>query len=67
MTAKLQRDVAANAAKIESVDFDRSLAEQLNEIDFEAIADHWLARFWGYRRRERTSRFVKSVDSGEDD
>jgi hypothetical protein len=25
----------------------------LDQIDFEAIADHWQARFWGYRRRER--------------
>jgi hypothetical protein len=37
MAAKLRRDVAANIAK----------------IDVEAIADHWLARFWGYKRQER--------------
>jgi hypothetical protein len=24
-----------------------------DEIDFESIADHWLARFSVYRRRER--------------
>jgi hypothetical protein len=53
MTTMLRRDVAANVAKIESVSFDRPLAELLDEIDFRAIADHWLARFWGYRRRER--------------
>jgi hypothetical protein len=52
MTEKLRRDVAANTAKIESTNFDRPLGELLDEIDFEAIADHWLARFSGYRRRE---------------
>jgi hypothetical protein len=55
MTAKLRRDVAANIAKIESANFDRPLNELLDEIDFEAIADDWLARFTGYRRRERGS------------
>jgi hypothetical protein len=52
-TEKLRRDVVANTAKIESAKFDRPLAELLDEIDFEAIADHWLARFNGYRRLER--------------
>ena len=52
MTAKLRRDVAANVGKMEPMNFDRSLGELLDEIDFEAIADHWLARFWGYLRRE---------------
>jgi hypothetical protein len=32
---------------------DGPLRELLDEIDFEAIADHWLARFAGYRHRER--------------
>jgi hypothetical protein len=31
-----------------------TVSEALGEIDFEAIADHWLARSGGYRRRERT-------------
>jgi hypothetical protein len=31
---------------------DRPLDKVLDAIDFEAIADHWLARFSGYRRRE---------------
>jgi hypothetical protein len=53
LTTKLRRDVATNTAKIESVEFDRPLPELLAEIDFEAIADHWLARCSGYRRRER--------------
>jgi hypothetical protein len=35
-----------------SGNFDRPLTELLDAIDFEAIADHWLARFSGYRRRE---------------
>jgi hypothetical protein len=35
------------------VNFDRPLADVLGRIDFEAIADHWLARFSGYRRQER--------------
>jgi hypothetical protein len=43
MTAKLRRDVAANVAKIGLVNFDRQLAELLDEIDFEPIADDWLA------------------------
>jgi hypothetical protein len=51
MTEKLRRDVAANTAKIQSANFDRPLEELLDEIDFEAIADHWLVRFNGYRRR----------------
>jgi hypothetical protein len=42
LTEKLKRAVAANVAKIESVNFDRPLAELLDQIDFEAIADHWL-------------------------
>jgi hypothetical protein len=54
MVATLRRDVAANVGKIASVNFDRPLPELLDGIDFEAIADHWLARFWGYRRRART-------------
>src|SRR5260221_14552906 len=53
LTAKLRRDVAANTAKIESANFDRPLPELLDEIDFEAIADHRLARFSGYRPRKR--------------
>jgi hypothetical protein len=53
MTAKHRRDVATNAPKIQSVNFDRPLDELLDEIDFEAVADHWLARFWGYWRWER--------------
>jgi hypothetical protein len=53
MAAKLRRDVAANVTKIDSLNFDRPLAELLGRIDFEAIADHWLARFSGYRRRAR--------------
>jgi hypothetical protein len=40
LTEKFKRDVAANIAKIESVNFDRPLGKLLNEIDFEAIADH---------------------------
>jgi hypothetical protein len=53
MAAKLRRDVTANVKKIDSINFERSLGELLGEIDFEGIADHWLARFSGYRRRER--------------
>jgi hypothetical protein len=53
MAAKLRRGVVANIAKIESVNFDRPLPELLAEIDVEVIADYWLARFTGYRRRER--------------
>ncbi len=41
-----------NIAKIESANLDRPLAELLAEIDFEVIADYWLARFSGYRRRD---------------
>jgi len=52
MAAKLRRDVAATVGKIDSMNFDRPLPELLDRIDFEAIADHWLARFCGYRRRE---------------
>jgi hypothetical protein len=52
MTAKLRRDVAMNAMKIDSINFDRPLNELLDRIDFEVIADHWLARFTGYQRRE---------------
>jgi hypothetical protein len=51
--AALRRDVAANTAKIESANFDRPLVELLDEIDFEAIADHWLARFSGRQRPKR--------------
>jgi hypothetical protein len=47
MTAKLRRDVTANTAKIETVNFDWSLAKLLGQIDVEAIADHWPARFNG--------------------
>jgi hypothetical protein len=63
MAAKLRRDVAANVAKIDSVNFDRPLAELLDEIDFGAIADHWLARFHGYRRRQRRAVSHKIDDS----
>jgi hypothetical protein len=47
MAAKLRRDIAANIAKVESANFHRPLRELLEQIDFEAIADHRLARFWG--------------------
>jgi hypothetical protein len=50
MTAELRRDVVTNTAKIESENFDRPLPELLSVIDFEAIADHWLARFSGRQR-----------------
>ncbi len=53
MRAKLRRDAAANTAKIESLNFDRPLDELLDWIEVEVIADHWLARFSGYRRRVR--------------
>jgi hypothetical protein len=53
MAAELRRDVAANVEKIDSMNFDWPLPELLDRIDYEAIADHWLARFCGYRRRER--------------
>jgi hypothetical protein len=43
MTEKLRRDVSANSAKIESVNFDPPLDELLDQIDFEAIGDRWLA------------------------
>ena len=33
----------------ESLNFDQPLVELLDTIDFAAIADHWLARFSGYR------------------
>ena len=36
----------------ESIDSELARVELLDEIDFEAIADYWLARFTGYRRRE---------------
>jgi hypothetical protein len=39
MAAKLRRDVAANVAKIDSINFDRPLGELLDRIDLEAIAD----------------------------
>jgi hypothetical protein len=55
MAAKLRRDVTANVENIDSINFDRPLGELLDRIDFEA-AEHWLARFSRYRRRERTRR-----------
>ena len=53
MAAKLRRDVVANVGKIDSIGFDRPLRELLDRTDFDAVADHWLARVTGYQRRER--------------
>jgi hypothetical protein len=54
-TAKLRRDVTADVATIESANVDRPPGDLLDQIDFEASADHWLARFNGYRRRHRAA------------
>jgi hypothetical protein len=55
--------VGVNVAQVESANCDRPLSDLLGRIDFEAIADHWLARFDGYRRRELGGGFVKSTVS----
>jgi hypothetical protein len=45
--------VLANAAEIQPEHLDRPLVEALEEIDWGAIADHWLVLGNGYRRREK--------------
>ena len=47
----------AFGARIESANIAPTLDELFDEIDFETIADHWLARFAAYRRRERLPKF----------
>ncbi len=46
MTEKLRRDVTANAA---------THGLPVEGVDFEAIADHWLAPGAGYVRRRSTT------------
>jgi hypothetical protein len=53
MTEKLNRDVTVNAAAIQPERLDRPLVEVLEEIDWGAIADHWLVLGNGYRRRAK--------------
>jgi hypothetical protein len=45
--------VTGNTANIESAIFHRPLIALFIAMDFEAIADHGLARLTGYRRREQ--------------
>jgi hypothetical protein len=60
LTAKLRRDVAANTTKIESAFFDRLLAELLDEIDFEAIANGLAGAVFGILPVPAARRFVKT-------